>query len=181
MIIGADEVGYGAIAHSVMVCAFRASDDWSINNLNDSKKLSEEKREFLYEKLIIEPNISFTVAFRTNNYIDEFGLGKALKECYEEAIQKLIQPEDIVIIDGNLKWENKQYKSVIKADSSVKTVMAASVIAKVTRDREMIALSSKYPNYSFEKHKGYGTKLHKDAIRKFGFCDLHRKSYNIKL
>lgn len=180
-IIGADECGYGSLAGNVTVCAFKAAKNWNLVGLNDSKKLTSNKRAELSEKLKVE---LFYIAQRDNDFIDKYGIAVSLKEAYIEAFNKLYDQQSLIIVDGILKFENLSYsndiKSLIKADCKIATVMAASIIGKHNRDCEMIKLHESYIQYDFKSNKGYGSKNHKDAIKQYGLSDLHRKSYNIK-
>jgi len=189
LIIGCDEVGYGCGAGPLYVCGVRAPIDWKIDGLNDSKKLSPTKREKVFAKLILESKISnFTwfISIKTNQQIDQYGLGVMLKEAYNDVINKLYSENCNVIMDGTIKLNNssipqEKMQSIIKADTKIPSVMAASIIAKVSRDSLMNDLDKIHPNYNWKNNKGYLTGDHLDAIRKFGLSDLHRKSYKIKL
>lgn len=188
-IIGCDEVGYGCGAGSLYVCGVKAPVDWKIEGLNDSKKLSPSKREKIYQRLLIEKennNIDWFISIKTNNQIDQFGLGVMLKEAYNDAINRLYSENCNIIMDGVIKLNNtnipsEKIQSIVKADTKIPSVMAASIIAKVSRDSYMNEMDKIYPNYNWKNNKGYLTSDHLDAIRKFGLCDLHRKSYKIKL
>lgn len=187
-VIGSDEVGRGAICGDVYVCAFKCPDDFTMSGLNDSKKLSKKKREYFDKKLRELTDCRFAIAMRSNDEIDARGISKCLNECYEEAILKLYKPDDIVILDGNVNFlknvkeiNQNNIKLEIKADGKFLSVMAASILAKVARDTRMTELGKEYPQYNWHKNSGYGSPDHKEAIRKFGFTKLHRKSYNIKL
>ena len=184
-LIGADEVGYGCWAGPLVVCGVRAPKNWSLDGLNDSKKLSEKRREVMRGKLgkLIEENeISFHLAERSNVQIDKMGLGVALKDSYIEIFHKLYQPDCLIITDGILKFDNlgvDDYDkvSLIKADSQVPAVMAASILAKTYRDEKMKIFHDLHPMYNWKKNVGYGTKEHQEALAKFGPCPLHRFSY----
>ena len=188
-IIGCDEVGYGCGAGSLYVCGVKAPVDWKIEGLNDSKKLSPSKREKIYQRLLIEKennNIDWFISIKTNDQIDQFGLGVMLKEAYNDAINRLYSENCNIIMDGVIKLNNtnipsEKIQSIVKADTKIPSVMAASIIAKVSRDSYMNEMDKIYPNYNWKNNKGYLTSDHLDAIRKFGLCDLHRKSYKIKL
>lgn len=190
-IIGADECGYGCLAGDVVVCAVKAPKDWNLEGLNDSKKLSENKRYLMRDKLIQlaeSGEISYSITYRDNKYIDEVGIYNSLKICYNDAILSGLFPivNESIIIDGNLNFNgfdlnNQNIKSVIKADTIFPVVMAASILGKTYRDDKMKDLDNLHPEYNWKNNKGYGTKDHIDAIKKYGLCDLHRKSYKIKL
>lgn len=182
--IGADEVGTGSLIFSFYVAGVLAEDTWSIQNLNDSKKLTKLKRERIFEDLYKEKqkgNIDFYLAHRTNEQIDEFGLSKCLYDSYIEIHNHF--NNIYMIVDGNLAFpsSNNLITSIIKADSTIPTVMAASILAKVTRDKLVENLHLKYPDYDWINNMGYGTKKHIEAIKKFGMTEYHRKSYKIQL
>ena len=171
---GIDEAGRGPWAGPMTIAGVKLHKN--IKELDDSKKLSEKKREFLYD--IIIKNSSYHIVSIDNTTIDKLGLSKCLKNAIEEIMQNIDATS--YLMDGNTSFGIESLEHKIKADASVKEVSAASILAKVTRDRYMIEISKQYPNYSFEKHKGYGTKAHKSAILEHGFCSIHRTSYNIK-
>ena len=154
--------------------------------LKDSKKLSEKKREEWFEKIQGKAlDMESAVAFSSNKVIDTKGIVKAI----EMAIEKIFagfkkRPEEcLVLLDGNLKApkEFKNQKTIIKGDEKEPVISLASIVAKVSRDRYIVKLSEKYPEYCFEKHKGYGTKLHYEMIKKHGLCNIHRRSFLRKL
>jgi len=184
-IIGADEVGYGALAYSLVVCGVRAPKDWSLDGLNDSKKLSEKRRLIMTGKLnelILKKEISFHIAERTNVEIDQVGIAVALKQSYVEIFHKLYDPQCQIIVDGILKFDNMGVDgydiiSIIKADTKIPAVMAASILAKTYRDGKMKSIANLYPNYGFDKNVGYGSAIHMEAIKKYGPCEIHRMSY----
>lgn len=188
-IIGCDEVGYGCGAGPLYVCGVKAPIDWKIDGLNDSKKLSPTKREKVFKKLILErqsSNFTWFISIKSHQQIDQSGLGVMLKEAYNDVINKLYSEDCNIIMDGTIKLTNsnipqEKIQSIIKADTKIPSVMAASIIAKVSRDQLMNDMDKIYPNYNWKKNKGYLTPDHLDAIRKFGLSDLHRKSYKIKL
>ena len=184
-IIGVDAVGEGSLISSIVVCAVKAPENWRIDGLNDSKKLSDKKRRVMNEVLRQNNDIEFVIEQESNERIDELGLGVALKICYDRAIKQLYDENTYVIIDGGLNFDgflkDIKYKTVIKADSLYPTVMSASILAKVFRDDLVIGLSKEFPKYSWEKCKGYLSSEHKEAIKKFGLTEHHRKSYKIKL
>ena len=193
-IIGADEVGYGCLAGKLFVGAVRAPRDWTMPGLQDSKRLSDTVRFELTKRLLQlaeQGIISYELQSATNTEIDELGLGVCHKRCYARAINKLYQIGDQVIIDGNIRIHHftkqgltvntNDARSVIKADDKYPTVMAASIIAKHTRDTEMIALHYDYPVYDWKNNVGYWSSTHIEAIRQHGLSPLHRKSYKIRL
>ena len=184
-IIGADECGTGALCGPLVVCAVRASKDWQLAGLNDSKKLSPKKREALVVPLmqmIENKEITYHLAERSNTVIDKVGLAIALKDAYIECFNSLYQKEDLIIIDGTLKFDNLNVDhmdkiSVIKADAKFSTVMAASIIGKVHRDQYMHQQHQTYPQYQWIDNVGYGSATHMTALKKYGPCSLHRYSY----
>jgi ribonuclease HII len=185
-IIGSDECGTGSCVWSLIVCAVRAPIDWSIIGLNDSKKLTDKQRREVNEKLLklVEAQeIEYAIAEGTSTDIDTNGLYPTLKTAYKQAIYTLYNEGDKVIIDGNMKFNGyleMAYESVVKADTKIPAVMASSIIAKVYRDNALIKLSNDYPEYNFSSNKGYLSRTHIAAIKKYGLTPLHRKSYYIK-
>ena len=185
VIIGCDEVGYGCLAGPLVVVGVRAPKDWTLEGLNDSKKLSAKKRDAMLlplMKLVKSGAISYHLAQRSNEEIDKVGVAAALKSAYVEVFHALYQDDCLIINDGILKFDNLGVDaydkvSVIKADTKFPTVMAASIIAKTYRDNEMHTLHHKYPNYCWFDNVGYGSKDHLEAIKKYGPCPLHRMSY----
>jgi len=171
---GIDEAGRGPWAGPMTIAGVKLHKN--ILKLNDSKKLSEKKRELLYD--IIIKNSSYHIVSIDNHTIDKLGLSKCLKNAINEIINNINATS--YLMDGNTSFGIENLEHKIKADATVKEVSAASILAKVTRDRYMIEISKDYPNYDFHKHKGYGTKAHKEAILEYGFCPIHRRSYNIK-
>ncbi|MEA2050056.1 MAG: ribonuclease HII, partial [Campylobacterota bacterium] len=169
-----DEAGRGPFAGPLVVAGVVLKKD--ISELNDSKKLTEKKREILYD-IIIE-NSKYHIVFVDNHKIDQLGLSLCLKNSIIEIMENIDCSN--YLMDGNTTFGIKNLDSLVKADAKIKEVSAASILAKVSRDRYMHKISSLYPNYHFEKHKGYGTKLHIEAIKKYGYSDLHRRSFKIK-
>jgi ribonuclease HII len=188
IIIGCDECGTGALAGPLFVCGVRAPEGWSLEGLNDSKKLSPKKRAVMcdkLEKLISDNEITWALAGRSNIIIDQLGMAAALKDAYVEVFHQLYQPDSLIIVDGNLKFDNLgvdayNLQSLIKADTKVPQVMAASILAKVYRDSKMKLLHKDYSMYDWENNVGYLTPIHIEAIKKYGLSPLHRKSYKIK-
>ncbi len=173
-LLGIDEAGRGPLAGPLCVAGVVLKQ--KIKELNDSKKLSEKRREELYEKII--QNSEYHIVFKSSCEIDQKGISTCLKESLREIIQKL--PHDDVIFDGNSNFGVVGLKTMVKADAKVVEVSAASILAKVSRDRYMKEIAKKYPQYEFEKHKGYGTKKHRELIAKYGKCQEHRESFKIK-
>ncbi len=173
---GIDEAGRGPLAGPLCIAGVIINK--KIIGLNDSKKLSEKKREILFES--IKKNCSYHIVFKSAKQIDNLGLSFCLKSSIEEIISILKNKTNNFLIDGNTAFGIKDLTYKIKADASVLEVSAASILAKVSRDRYMYLISKQYPEYTFSKHKGYGTKQHINQIKEFGYCQEHRKSYKIK-
>lgn len=187
MIIGADEVGYGSLAGPVAVGGVRAPQDWSIPGLNDSKKLTDKQRRIMKDKLyrlFDDGYISASISLIHNKDIDKLGITHCLKLCYSNVAKKLHTSGDKLIIDGNMNFDEYlgdiEYETVVKADTLIPTVMAASIIAKVCRDDFMIGIADQYPFYDWENNKGYGSPKHIAAIKKYGYSEVHRQSYRLK-
>lgn len=178
IVCGIDEAGRGPLAGPVVAGACILPADCQILYLNDSKKLSEKRREALFEE-IKEKAAAFNVGIVSPAVIDEINILQATYEAMRQAVSKLpVTPDiflnDAVIIPGI--EENRQVK-IIKGDAKSVSIAAASILAKVTRDHMMAEYDSLYPQYGFAKHKGYGTKAHLDAIREYGMCPIHRRSF----
>lgn len=177
-ICGIDEAGRGPLAGPVVAAAVILPKDTEILYLNDSKKLSEKKRNLLYDE-IISKAISFGVGIAGVEDIEKLNILGATYKAMREAISKLSAVPDILLNDAVIIPELKQIKQVgiIKGDAKSISIAAASIIAKVTRDRLMIDYDKEFPKYGFAKHKGYGTKAHIEAIRENGMCKIHRKGF----
>ncbi|WP_456479071.1 ribonuclease HII [Nautilia sp.] len=182
-ICGIDEAGRGPIAGPLVVagCVFRIENgELRIENyldmLNDSKKLSAKKREELFE--IIKNTCEYHIVFVDNKTIDGKGLSFAIKSALTQIKETL--KADKYLFDGNSNFGVEGIETIIKGDGKVKEISAASILAKVSRDRYMSEIAEKYPMYNFKKHKGYITKEHIEEIKKHGFSDIHRKSYKLK-
>jgi ribonuclease HII len=194
-VVGVDEVGRGPLAGPLAVGAFcvpvermRDFKKFSVG-VRDSKKLSEKKREEWFGRILHgvgAKKFSFVVSFASTEIIDRHGLSFALHTTLSESLKKLKIPptETLVLLDGGL-YAPKEYlfqKTIIKGDEKEQIISLSSIAAKVLRDRKMVALAKKYPEYGFEKHKGYGTALHYDAILQFGEIEkIHRKSFLSKI
>ena len=181
-ICGVDEAGRGPLAGPVCAAAVILPLDTVIEGLDDSKKLSEKKREALFD-LITEKAVAYGIAYGSVEEIEEVNILGATYIAMCRAIEKLKKNPDYVLIDGNhfppmLKTEGE---CIVKGDSKSMSIAAASILAKVTRDRLLLEYAEKYPEYGFEKHKGYGTKVHIEAIKKYGMCEIHRPSFLTKL
>lgn len=177
LVAGVDEVGRGPLAGDVVTAAVILDPQKIIVGLNDSKKLSEKKRNSLFE-IIKENAISYSIARCSVEEIDKINILQASLLAMKRAVENLsIQPEH-VLVDGN-KIPNWTYnaEAVVKGDARVQCIAAASILAKVTRDREMVEFDKIYPGFGFAKHKGYPTQLHRDALKKLGITPIHRRSY----
>ena len=178
LVCGVDEAGRGPLCGPVCAAAVILPNDCEIEGLNDSKKLSEKKREALYD-VIIEKAISYSVSFVDADVIDEINILNATMMCMTNAVMGLKTAPDYVIIDGNrVPGEIKiPSDSVVKGDAKSMSIAAASILAKVSRDRLLYEYDKQYPEYGFSKHKGYGTKAHYEAINKYGILPIHRRSF----
>ena len=183
-ICGIDEAGRGPLAGPVVVAAVIMPKDSMIEVVNDSKKVSQKKREILYEQIINEA-IAYGVGIIDQKEIDKINILNATKKGLTTAIKELKVKPQRILVDAltGIDTCGIPYTSIIKGDAKSYSIAAASIIAKVTRDRIMREWDEIYPEYGFEKHKGYGTKMHIDAIKEYGLCPLHRLSFvkNIKL
>lgn len=173
-LIGIDEAGRGALAGPMMMAACKLNK--KLDGLYDSKKLSEKKREELYE--IIIKNSNYLILAFSSEQIDALGLSTCLKTGLK-LIKKHFKAENNFLYDGNTNLGINGIKTQIKADTSILQVSAASILAKVSKDKVMNFLAKDFPCYEFEKNKAYGTKAHKEVIAKFGICKLHRKSFKL--
>jgi len=171
---GIDEAGRGCIAGSLVIAGVVLTA--KIEGLMDSKKLSEKKREILFPQII--ENSKYHIVSFSPQEVDDLGISKCLQQGLLR-IQEHIQDVDY-LFDGNTTFGVSNITTMVKADVKIAEVSAASILAKVTRDREIIALSRVYPQYSFEKHKGYGTKMHIEALVQYGRCPIHRETFKIK-
>lgn len=177
ILCGVDEAGRGPLAGPVCAAAVILPRGTVIEGLNDSKKLSEKKREQLFD-VICDTALSYAIAFATVEEIEELNILHAAQLAMNRAIEELDPKPDLAIIDGNQAGDIRfPHKTVVKGDASCISIAAASILAKVTRDRFMLDMAQQYPMYHFEKHKGYGTKDHYSALREFGPCPIHRPSF----
>lgn len=175
-IAGIDEVGRGPLVGPVVTAAVILPKDFYDERINDSKKLTEKKRELLYD-VIMENAISVGIGISSEDIIDEINILNATKKAMIEAINNLnVRPEHLLIDAVKLDIDIPQ-TSIIKGDAKSESIAAASIIAKVTRDRMMIELDKLHPEYDFKHNKGYGTKKHIEAIRKYGIIKEHRKTF----
>lgn len=180
-VCGVDEAGRGPLAGPVYAAAVILPVGLEIPGLNDSKKLSEKKREELFD-IITNTAVSYSVGIANEKEIDEKNILNATFLAMKRAINGLEIPADYAIIDGNrAPHSNIAEETVVKGDGKVMSVAAASVIAKVSRDRFMLKMAEEYPQYQFEKHKGYGTRLHYEMIEKYGVSPIHRRSFLKKI
>lgn len=180
-IAGVDEAGRGPLAGPVYAAAVILPSGCIIEGLNDSKKLSEKNREKLYD-IIIDKAVSYSVQSVCEAVIDEVNILNAVFIAMNKAVQSLNPPPDYVLVDGNrIKDMKFPCETVVKGDSRSINIAAASILAKVSRDRYIKEISDKYPEYNFAKHKGYGTKEHIEVLRKLGPCEIHRKSFLKKI
>ena len=176
-ICGVDEAGRGPLAGPVCAAAVILPEHLQIPGLNDSKKLSDKKRRDLFP-IIKEQAIAYGIAFATVEEIDEINILQATFLAMERAVAQLNGQADFALIDGNREPKlDIESMAVVKGDSRSASIAAASILAKVTRDDYMEELASKYPQYGFEVHKGYGTKRHYQALEEFGMCPAHRRSF----
>ncbi|EGG94542.1 Ribonuclease HII [gamma proteobacterium IMCC1989] len=174
---GVDEVGRGPLAGDVVTAAVILGPNKPIEGLNDSKKLSEKKRDALFD-IIKERALSWSIARCSVEDIDQINILQASLLAMKKAVDGLAITPEHVWVDGNKmpRW-NYTAETVIKGDSRVPAIAAASILAKVTRDREMVAYEEQYPGYGFAAHKGYPTKVHIDALQRLGITPIHRRSY----
>lgn len=177
VICGVDEAGRGPLAGPVYAAAVILPKGHIVEGVNDSKKISEKKRELLFDKIISEC-VSYSVGIATEKEIDEINILQATFLAMRRAVDGLAIKPDIAFIDGNRKpGLDIEEQVIVKGDAKSANIAAASIIAKVSRDRYMLQMAEKYPQYQFEKHKGYGTKLHYEMIEKYGISPIHRKTF----
>lgn len=178
VVCGVDEAGRGPLAGPVCAAAVILPEGLIIEGLDDSKKLTGKKREKLFD-VIIQNAVSYSVAFGTVEEIEQYNILNATFIAMNKAIEGLNKRPDYALIDGNRvpKGITVDCETVVKGDSKSMSVAAASVLAKVTRDRLLLRYAEMYPQYGFEKHKGYGTVAHYEAVKKYGLCPVHRLSF----
>lgn len=180
-VCGVDEAGRGPLAGPVCAAAVILPDGKIIEGVNDSKKLSEKKREALFDVVKAE-SLAYSIAFATVEEIEELNILNATMLAMKRAVEGLSVKADFAMIDGNKTPDlDIPCQYVIKGDANSMSIAAASILAKVSRDRLCYAYAEKYPEYMFDKHKGYGTKLHREMILKYGPCDIHRMSFLTKI
>lgn len=177
-IAGIDEAGRGPLAGPVVVAGVIMPQDSMIEGVNDSKKVSEKKREKLYD-LILEQAISYSVAIIGQDVIDEINILNATKQGVTKVVEGLEVKPNLILVDALTHIDTKgiPYDSIVKGDAKCYNIAAASIIAKVTRDRIMRQWDEDYPQYGFAQHKGYGTAKHIEAIKEYGLCPIHRRSF----
>ena len=181
IVCGVDEAGRGPLAGRVYAAAVIMPQSVIVDGVNDSKKLTEKKRENLFEK-ITENALSYSIAWADEKEIDEINILQSTYLAMKRAVEKLKTKPDMVLVDGNRLPEfGIPAKSIVKGDSLSHSIACASILAKVSRDRYMCKEAEKYPEYLFEKHKGYGTKLHIEALKKYGPSPIHRKTFLKKI
>ncbi len=177
IICGVDEAGRGPLAGPVYAAAVVLEKGQTIEGVNDSKKLSEKKRELLFDKIINECK-DYSIGTASEKEIDELNILQATFLAMKRAVDGLSVKPDCTLVDGNqIPNLDCDVTTVVKGDAKSESIAAASILAKVSRDRYMLEMAEKYPQYGFEKHKGYGTKLHYEMIEKYGICDIHRKTF----
>lgn len=181
LVCGVDEAGVGPLAGPVCAGAVILPRGWTAPYLNDSKKVTEKRREVLYEQ-ITQAAVAWSVGWADEKEIDQMNILNARMLAMERAIQALPVRPEFALIDGN--WSQGitvPNQTIVKGDGKSASIAAASILAKVSRDRLMCAMAERYPAYSFERHKGYPTKLHYARLREFGPCPIHRRSFLNKL
>ncbi|MDE5616208.1 MAG: ribonuclease HII [Clostridia bacterium] len=177
-IAGVDEVGRGPLAGPVVVASviMPLDDENIIQGVNDSKKVSEKNREILYDK-ILEKAIAYSVEWADEKVIDEINILQATKLCMKKAIESLSVSPDTVLIDAVNIDCKYPVLPIIKGDAKSYSIACASILAKVTRDRYMVEMDGKYPEYGFASNKGYGSSMHMEALKSVGPCPIHRRSF----
>lgn len=180
-VCGVDEAGRGPLAGPVCAAAVILPEGVIIDGVNDSKKLSEKKREALFD-VIREQSLAYSIAYATVNEIEEINILNATMLAMKRAVEGLSVKADYAMIDGNrLPKLAIDSECIVKGDAKSMSIACASILAKVSRDRLLYKYAEEYPMYGFDKHKGYGTAAHREAILKYGPCPYHRKSFLKKL
>lgn len=181
VVCGVDEAGRGPLAGPVCAAAVILPDGLVIEGLDDSKKLTEKKRDALYD-VICEEAIAYGIAFASVEEIEEMNILQATFLAMKRAVESLDVKPDLALVDGNQKPPLEiQARTLVKGDAKSPSIAAASILAKVTRDRLMTEIAEQYPEYEFPKHKGYGTKLHYEKIMEHGISPVHRRSFLKKI
>jgi ribonuclease HII len=177
IVCGVDEAGRGPLAGPVCAAVVILPKGHIVEGVNDSKKLSEKKREVLFDK-IIEEALDYSIATASAQEIDEINILQATFLAMKRAVDGLKIKPDLAMIDGNREpCLDIPMQTIIKGDGKSASIACASILAKVTRDRYMLEIAKQYPQYQFEKHKGYGTKLHYEMLDTYGPCEIHRQSF----
>lgn len=178
IICGVDEAGRGPLAGPVYAAAVILPKCHIVEGVNDSKKLSEKKRELLFDK-IIDECVCYSIGTASEKEIDEINILQATYLAMKRAVDGLEIVPQLALIDGNRipPLTSTDARAIVKGDAKSASIACASILAKVSRDRYMLEMAKKYPEYQFEKHKGYGTKLHYEMIDKYGICEIHRKTF----
>ena len=178
IICGVDEAGRGPLAGPVYAAAVILPKGHIVEGVNDSKKLSEKKRELLFDK-IIDECVCYSIGTASEKEIDEINILQATYLAMKRAVDGLEIVPQLALIDGNRipPLTSTDARAIVKGDAKSASIACSSILAKVSRDRYMLEMAKKYPEYQFEKHKGYGTKLHYEMIEKYGICEIHRKSF----
>ena len=180
-VCGVDEAGRGPLAGPVCAAAVIFPEGLVIEGVDDSKKLTEKKRELLFD-IIKEKALAYSVAWASVEEIEEMNILNAAMLAMKRAVENLSVKADFALIDGNKTPQlTIPCLAIVKGDALSQSIAAASILAKVSRDRLMLELAEKYPQYHFEKHKGYGTKVHRDALLEYGPCEIHRPSFLKKI
>lgn len=178
IVAGIDEAGRGPLAGPVMAGAVVLPRNFSHPYLTDSKKLSHAQREKVYAELVAEPDVMLASARVESDEIDKINILQATYQAMKRAFEALPLVPDVALIDGKpVQHFPAEYQAIIKGDSISFSIAAASIVAKVERDRIMVEYAEIYPEYGFERHKGYGTRVHCDALKKWGACPIHRQSF----
>jgi len=182
LVCGVDEAGRGPLAGPVFAAAVILPPDTLIDGVNDSKKLSEKKREELFD-VIREKALAYGIAAADHTEIDEINILNATYLAMRRAVAMLDPQPDLIIVDGNRLPPElpAEGRTLVKGDALCHSIACASILAKVSRDRFMLAMAEKYPGYAFEKHKGYGTAVHIAALREHGMCPIHRRTFLKKI
>jgi ribonuclease HII len=176
-VAGVDEVGRGPLAGPVVAAAVIFPKEFFLDGVNDSKKLTERRRESLFEPLCSHA-LAFGIGIISREEIDRINILQATFAAMHSALAQLSPSPDFALIDGNaFHHDAVPFQTIVGGDAASFTIAAASIIAKVTRDRMMCEWDAAYPQYGFAKHKGYGTKFHIEAIKQYGLCPLHRRSF----
>ena len=177
IVCGIDEAGRGPLAGPVCAAAVVLPRDLEIEGLNDSKKLSDKRRRVLFDEITAQA-VTYSIAFATDQEIDEINILQATFLAMRRALAQLSIQPSIALIDGNRETDfGLPVRTIVKGDSLSANIAAASILAKVTRDDFMLEQAKLYPEYGFDIHKGYGTKAHYEALRKYGPCPIHRRTF----